>query len=382
MKKNIAILGSTGSIGRQAIDVAKRRGYGINAIAFGSNCGLGREQILSLKPEYCAVSDVETAKMLSDDARSVGTKLFSGAGCIEEMLSEAKSDVCINGIGGFGGLLPTISAIKYCGLIGLANKESLVATGDIVKSAAKEYGKKIIPVDSEHSAIFQCLKLGDEKELSSVTLTASGGAFRDFDQKMLETVTPEMATTHPVWKMGKKVTVDSATLMNKGLEVVEAARFFDLPASKIKVLMHRESVIHGMASFTDGSVVAVLGKPDMRVPIGLSLSWPERFETGVRPPDLSDYGELHFSKPDFEKYSSLRLAYEAEDKGEIAVIAMSAADEVAVKLFLDQKISFTDIPKLVSVAVESAETGNAADFNDVLSIDRYTREYILKKAGF
>lgn len=380
--KNVVILGATGSIGSQALDYIK-----LNPTKFrllGATCGKDIFGLLRIakefSPKYVGIGDESLVPALTEELKKANLNVEVLPP--ESVASLGSADVVLSAVVGIGGLTCAVKALEAGKKLALANKEVVVTAGRLLKNIAKKSGGELIPVDSEHSAIFQCLKLGDKKELSSVTLTASGGAFRDFDQKMLETVTPEMATTHPVWKMGKKVTVDSATLMNKGLEVVEAARFFDLPASKIKVLMHRESVIHGMASFTDGSVVAVLGKPDMRVPIGLSLSWPERFETGVKPPDLSDYGELHFSKPDFEKYSSLRLAYEAEDKGEIAVIAMSAADEVAVKLFLDQKISFTDIPRLVSVAVESAETGNAADFNDVLSIDRYTREYILKKAGF
>ena len=372
MKKNIAILGSTGSIGRQAIDVAKRRGYGINAIAFGSNCGLGREQILSLKPEYCAVSDVETAKMLSDDARSVGTKLFSGAGCIEEMLSEAKSDVCINGIGGFGGLLPTISAIKYCGLIGLANKESLVAAGDIVKSAAKEYGKKIIPVDSEHSAIFRCI--GDNRRsVRKLIITCSGGAFYGKTRAELENITREMGVSHPTWKMGAVITVNCATLMNKGLEVIEAARLFDISGDDIDVVIHRESIIHSMVEFRDGAVLAELSAPDMRLPIQYAMDYPDCCESPAEPIDFVKLGRLTFSAPDTKTFPLLDLARYALSRGCVIPCAMNAANEVAVGAFLRGEAKFTDIDRTVISVTEHFEDLPADCLEDIIAADREAR---------
>lgn len=380
--KNVVILGATGSIGTQALEFIK-----LNPTKFrllGATCNKDVSGLLKIagefKPDYVGIGDESLFKKLDAELKSSGleTKILPP----EKVAAAKEADIVLSAICGISGLSCAIAALEAGKKLALANKEVIVCAGRLLKETANKFGGELIPVDSEHSAIFQCLTLGEKKALQSVTLTASGGAFRDMSAEDLKNVTPEMAVTHPVWKMGKKVTVDSATLMNKGLEVVEAARFFDLPTSKIKVLMHRESVIHGMASFVDGSVVAVLGKPDMRVPIGLSLSWPERFETGVEPLDLADFSKLHFSSPDFEKYRCLELAYLAEDKGEAAVVAMSAADEAAVELFLNKKIAFTDIPKLVSAAVDAADAGQISNFNDVLSIDRYTKEYILKIAGF
>lgn len=371
-KKTIAILGSTGSIGRQAIDAAKHRGYKVNAMAFGSNLALGREQIKDIKPDYCAVSDVETAKMLADDARSVGTKLFCGAGCIEAMLSEAKSDVCINGIGGFDGLLPTVSAIKYCGAIGLANKESLVAAGDIVKSMATEYGKKIIPVDSEHSAIFRCI--GDNRRaVKKLIITCSGGAFYGKSRKELEWVTMERALSHPTWKMGAAITVNCATLMNKGLEIIEAAKLFDVPEKDIDVVIHRESIIHSMVEFRDGAVLAELSAPDMRLPIQYAMDYPDCEESQAEPIGFVKLGKLTFSAPDTKTFPLLNLARYALSRGGVIPCAMNAANEVAVGAFLRGEIKFTDIDRTVISVTENFENMPADRLENIIAADREAR---------
>ena len=371
-KKTIAILGSTGSIGRQAIDAAKHRGYKVNAMAFGSNLALGREQIKDIKPDYCAVSDVETAKMLAEAARSVGTKLFCGAGCIEAMLSEAKSDVCINGIGGFDGLLPTVSAIKYCGAIGLANKESLVAAGDIVKSTATEYGKKIIPVDSEHSAIFRCI--GDNRRaVKKLIITCSGGAFYGKSRKELEWVTMERALSHPTWKMGAAITVNCATLMNKGLEIIEAAKLFDVPEKDIDVVIHRESIIHSMVEFRDGAVLAELSAPDMRLPIQYAMDYPDCEESQAEPIDFVKLGKLTFSAPDTKTFPLLNLARYALSRGGVIPCAMNAANEVAVGAFLRGEIKFTDIDRTVISVTENFENMPADRLENIIAADREAR---------
>lgn len=371
-KKTIAILGSTGSIGRQAIDAAKHRGYKVNAMAFGSNLALGREQIKDIKPDYCAVSDVATAKMLSYDARSVGTKLFCGAGCIEAMLSEAKSDVCINGIGGFGGLLPTVSAIKYCGAIGLANKESLVAAGDIVKSTATEYGKKIIPVDSEHSAIFRCID-DNRRAVKKLIITCSGGAFYGKSRKELEWVTMERALSHPTWKMGAAITVNCATLMNKGLEIIEAAKLFDVPEKDIDVVIHRESIIHSMVEFRDGAVLAELAAPDMRLPIQYAMDYPDCEESQAEPIDFVKLGKLTFSAPDTKTFPLLNLARYALSRGGVIPCAMNAANEVAVGAFLRGEIKFTDIDRTVISVTENFENMPADRLENIIAADREAR---------
>ncbi len=377
--KNIVVLGATGSIGTQALDVIRNNKGRFRLLGVTANkdvAGILRVA-KEFGPMFLGMSDPEAQKELSEEAKRSGISSLVASPLTIAALEPA--DVVLSAVVGISGLPLAEAALKAGKKLALANKEAIVCGGRLLRETAKRFGGELIPVDSEHSAIFECLTLGSSKEVESITLTASGGAFRDYDRAALEAVTPELAVTHPVWKMGKKVTVDSATLMNKGLEVIEAARFFDLPISKIKVLMHRESVIHGMASFTDGTVMAALGKPDMRVPIALSMSWPERVETGVEPINLADVGKLNFAEPDFERYKCLRLAYEAEEKGESAVVAMSAADEVAVRLFLDRKIKFTDIADIVEDAILHAEARLASDFKDILNIDRYTREYIFSK---
>lgn len=370
--KTIAVLGSTGSIGRQTIDVARYRKVKINAIAFGSNYEIGREQLNTIKPEYCAVSDIGTAQKLSDEAKKLGTELFCGENCIDEMLSKAQSDVCINGIGGFDGLSPTLSALKYCKRLGLANKESLVAAGDIVKAEAKKYGKEIIPVDSEHSAIFRCIG-GNADAVNRLIITCSGGAFYGKTLAELEKVTKEQAVSHPTWKMGAVITVNCATLMNKGLEVIEAARLFDMPEEKIDVIIHRESIIHSMVEYKDNTVMAQLSNPDMRLPIQYAIDYPDCEPSETAPLDFARLGKLTFAEPDTKAFPLLALAREALRRGGIIPCAMNAANEVAVGAFLDGKIGFTDIYKAVIYVTEHFENATASSLDAVISTDREAR---------
>ncbi len=370
--KTIAVLGSTGSIGRQTADVARHRKIKINAIAFGSNYEIGREQLNTIKPEYCAVSDIGTAQKLSDEAKKLGTELFCGENCIDEMLSKAQSDVCINGIGGFDGLSPTLSALKYCKRLGLANKESLVAAGDIVKAEAKKYGKEIIPVDSEHSAIFRCIG-GNADAVNRLIITCSGGAFYGKTLAELEKVTREQAVSHPTWKMGAVITVNCATLMNKGLEVIEAARLFDMPEEKIDVIIHRESIIHSMVEYKDNTVMAQLSNPDMRLPIQYAIDYPDCEPSETAPLDFARLGKLTFAEPDTKAFPLLALAREALRRGGIIPCAMNAANEVAVGAFLDGKIGFTDIYKVVIYVTEHFENATASSLDAVISADREAR---------
>ncbi len=370
--KTIAVLGSTGSIGRQTADVARHRKVKINAIAFGSNYEIGREQLNTIKPEYCAVSDIGTAQKLSDEAKKLGTELFCGENCIDEMLSKAQSDVCINGIGGFDGLSPTLSALKYCKRLGLANKESLVTAGDIVKAEAKKYGKEIIPVDSEHSAIFRCIG-GNADAVNRLIITCSGGAFYGKKLAELEKVTKEQAVSHPTWKMGAVITVNCATLMNKGLEVIEAARLFDMPEEKIDVIIHRESIIHSMVEYKDNTVMAQLSNPDMRLPIQYAIDYPDCEPSETAPLDFARLGKLTFAEPDTKAFPLLALAREALRRGGIIPCAMNAANEVAVGAFLDGKIGFTDIYKAVIYVTEHFENATASSLDAVTSADREAR---------
>ncbi len=370
--KTLAVLGSTGSIGRQTADVARHRKIKINAIAFGSNYEIGREQLNTIKPEYCAVSDIGTAQKLSDEAKRLGTELFCGENCIDEMLSKAQSDVCINGIGGFDGLSPTLSALKYCKRLGLANKESLVAAGDIVKAEAKKYGKEIIPVDSEHSAIFRCIG-GNADAVSRLIITCSGGAFYGKTLAELEKVTKEQATAHPTWKMGAVITVNCATLMNKGLEVIEAARLFGMPEEKIDVIIHRESIIHSMVEYKDNTVMAQLSNPDMRLPIQYAIDYPDCEPSETAPLDFAKLGKLTFAEPDTKSFPLLALAREALRRGGVVPCAMNAANEVAVGAFLDGRIGFTDIYKAVIYVTEHFENSAASSLDAVISADREAR---------
>lgn len=370
--KTLAVLGSTGSIGRQTADVARHRKIKINAIAFGSNYEIGREQLNTIKPEYCAVSDIGTAQKLSDEAKRLGTELFCGENCIDEMLSKAQSDVCINGIGGFDGFSPTLSALKYCKRLGLANKESLVAAGDIVKAEAKKYGKEIIPVDSEHSAIFRCIG-GNADAVSRLIITCSGGAFYGKTLAELEKVTKEQATAHPTWKMGAVITVNCATLMNKGLEVIEAARLFGMPEEKIDVIIHRESIIHSMVEYKDNTVMAQLSNPDMRLPIQYAIDYPDCEPSETAPLDFAKLGKLTFAEPDTKSFPLLALAREALRRGGVVPCAMNAANEVAVGAFLDGKIGFTDIFKSVIYVTEHFENSAASSLDAVISADREAR---------
>lgn len=370
--KTLAVLGSTGSIGRQTIDVARYRKVKINAIAFGSNYEIGREQLNTIKPEYCAVSNVETAKKLSDEAKRIGTELFCGENCIDEMLSKAQSDVCINGIGGFDGLLPTLSALKYCKRLGLANKESLVAAGDIVKSEAKKYGKEIIPVDSEHSAIFRCIG-GNVNAVNKLIITCSGGAFYEKKLAELEKVTKDQAAAHPTWKMGEVITVNCATLMNKGLEVIEAARLFDISEEKIDVIIHRESIIHSMVEYKDNTVMAQLSNPDMRLPIQYAIDYPDCEPSETAHVNFAKLGKLTFAEPDTIAFPLLALAREALRRGGVVPCAMNAANEVAVGAFLDGKIGFTDIYKVVTYVTEHFESAEASSLGVIINADKEAR---------
>lgn len=346
-QKHITVLGSTGSIGTQALDVANFASYAVDALAFGSNVKLGEEQIRKYRPQYVAVSDERAAHSLRASISDTNTKILAGDDCVCEMIEHLHSDVCINAISGFNGLRPTLAAIKKFSRIGLANKETIVAAGDIVMKSAKENGCEIIPVDSEHSAIFQCLEGNRDKTIRRILLTCSGGPFFGKKSEDLKNVTVADALGHPTWRMGAKITIDSATLMNKGLELIEAMHLFSVSPEKIEVIIHRESIIHSMVEYNDKAVIAQLGASDMRLPIQYAVTYPCREESPCEPLDFAKIGKLSFFEPDRETFPLLAIAEETAKKGGVLPCVMNAANEEAVSLFLNGQIAFSDIPVLV-----------------------------------
>lgn len=365
-KKSITLLGSTGSIGVQALDVAAFHGMNIEALCFGSNIKLGEAQVRKFSPRFCAVFDEKAALDLKTRIADTETEIFCGTDGICEMTEAAGSDICLNAISGFAGLLPTMSAVKSCRRIALANKETLVAAGDIVMGAAKEHGCEIVPVDSEHSAIFQCLQAGKRDEVKRLILTCSGGAFFGYTKEKLATVTREQALGHPTWNMGAKITIDCATLMNKGLELIEAMHLFSVPASKTDIVIHRESIIHSMVEYIDNTVMAQLGSHDMRLPIQYALTYPDRAEAAGEHLDLVGLGRLSFFSPDYETFPLLGLARRMAEAGGNMPCVMNAANEEAVGLFLSGRILFPEIPELVMRVCEETARIEKPSLSDII----------------
>ncbi len=345
--KKIAILGSTGSIGTQALDVARFKGYRVDALAAGRNIRLLEEQIREFEPRFCAVADKEAAQDLKVRVADTGVKIFAGTEGICEISRMTSADTVINSIVGRAGLLPTVSVLEAGKTLALANKESLVCAGALVKALAEKKSLPILPVDSEHSAIFQCMQAGRRSEVRRVLLTASGGPFFGKTAEELKNMTAAQALAHPTWSMGAKITVDSATLMNKGFEVIEAAYLFDLPPEMIEVVVHRESIVHSMVEFEDRTVIAQLSLPDMRDCIQYALTYPERSESPVAPLDFEKISRLTFCHPDMKTFRLLPLAlYAMKEKG-LKGAVLNGANEAAVALFLSGKITFTQIFDLV-----------------------------------
>lgn len=379
--KRIVILGSTGSIGRTALDVISRHRdkFVVVGLAAGRNIDLLEEQIKSFGPEIAAVAEERDALELR---KRLGRRpeVFAGEDGLKIVASYGRSDFVLSALVGFTGLMPTIEAVKAGKTIGLANKETLVVAGSIVMEEARVHHAKILPVDSEHSAIFQCVEGQDRRYLRRVILTASGGPFLGKGLEELKDVSPEEALKHPRWSMGKKVTIDSATLMNKGLEVIEASHLFDLPAGMIDVLVHPQSVVHSMVEFRDGVLLAQISAPDMRGPIAYALSYPERLSDTVPCLDLAAVGQLTFCRPDNENFPCLGFAYEALKEGGTMPAVLNAVNEAAVKAFLDRKIPFNAIPAIISNIMHSHNAGKAAALGAIIEADGWARakaeEYI------
>ena len=375
MVKCVSILGSTGSIGRQSLDIISRLPeIKVAALTAGTSGERMAEQCRTFSPELAVMATEAAAKGLSALIGDLPIRVEWGEQGLLDAASIPGADCVITAVVGMVGLKPTLAAIRAGKRIGLANKETLVCAGDLVMAEAEKYHAEIIPVDSEHSAIYQCLMgASDRKEVKRLILTCSGGPFFGRSREELKTVTQADALKHPNWKMGAKITIDCATLMNKGLEVIEAMRLYRMPLEKVDVVIHRQSVVHSMVEFTDGAVMAQLGTPDMRLPIQLALTYPQRIPCPVEPLDLLSCGPLTFSKPDMENFPCLALAYECAKKGGTACPAMNGANEEAVAMFLRNEIGFYDIYRLVSQAVEAVPFLQNPTLEEILEADRQAR---------
>lgn len=375
MVRCVSILGSTGSIGRQSLDVISRlEGVRVAALAAGTSVLKMAEQCRRFRPRLAVMATQEAAEALKAELRDMELTVAWGENGLIQAATMPETDCVITAVVGMVGLKPTLAAIRERKRIGLANKETLVCAGELVMAEAEKYGAQIVPVDSEHSAIFQCLMgCGDRKELRRILLTCSGGPFFGMDARQLRHVTKADALKHPNWKMGPKITVDCATLMNKGLEVIEAMRLYRVPLEQVEVLIHRQSIVHSLVEFTDGAVMAQLGTPDMRLPIQLALTYPRRTESPVERLDLTKCPPLTFCPPDYEKFPCLALARECARRGGTACPAMNGANEEAVALFLADKIGFYDIYRLVARAVEQVPFIQDPTLEEILEADRLAR---------
>lgn len=378
--KKIAILGSTGSIGTQTLDIVREQGdIQVVAMAAGSNISLLEAQMREFRPSLVSVWDEKKAKELRTNTKDLGIKIVSGMEGLLEVSVIPESEILVTAIVGMLGIRPTIAAIKAGKKIALANKETLVTAGHIIIPLAKEYKVPILPVDSEHSAIFQSLQGAGDNKISRILLTASGGPFRGRKADELKNIQVEDALKHPNWSMGRKITIDSSTLVNKGLEVMEAKWLFDVTLDQIQVVVHPQSVIHSAVEYEDGAVIAQLGTPDMRLPIQYALYYPERRNLSGRRLDLFEIADLTFEKPDTDTFRGLALAYLAMEKGGNIPTVYNAANEKAVSLFLDRKISYQEITELIEACMEDAEFIDHPDVDEILWTEAAAYEFIEKK---
>lgn len=378
MTKTIAVLGATGSVGRQALDVALSRGYRVDYMSVGKNAALAEELARLHAPRLLAVADEAAARDLAVRLADTEISVLSGSAGILEGIAATHAETVVNAILGEAGLLPTLAVLDAGRRLALANKESLVIAGELVMTRAKETGCGILPVDSEHSAIFQCLRNGRAGEVKRLLLTASGGPFFGYDRAALEKVTLADALAHPTWKMGKKITVDSATLMNKGFEVLEASHLFGIPSERVEVVVHRESIIHSAVEYIDNTVIAEMSVPDMRACVQYAVDYPDREEGTVAPLDLFSVGRLTFARPDTATFPLLSLAAEAGRLGGGMGAVLNAADEVAVEAFLREKLTFTGIFSVVTRAFDKMRrvgVGCERSVDALIALDRETRAY-------
>lgn len=373
-KKKIVILGSTGSIGTQTLEIVDHypNRFEVVGISGNKNYRLLNEQIEKYNPEFCTIAD----ENLEGYIIAGNSKVLSGKDGIIKMCNECGADIAVCAIVGIAGLESTVACIKQNMIIALANKETLVAGGELVNKLAKQYNTPIYPVDSEHSAIFQCLQNdANEKGIRNIILTASGGPFVDIPKNEMTNITIEQALNHPNWSMGAKITIDSATMMNKGLEVIEAKYLFDVDYSQIKVCVHRKSIVHSMVEFMDNSILAQLGNPDMRIPIQYAIMYPERVECPSEPLDIFSVGSLEFEKPDYGKFPCLGIAFKALEDKNCRSLVINSANEIAVEAFLKGRIKFTEIYDIIESAYVNLGTANEDSLLDILELDKVTRIY-------
>lgn len=384
----VTVLGSTGSIGVNTLDVLCHHSHRFRVVALTANKDVERlfRQCLECEPEYAVMNDADAAQRLSDRLRAAGrdTRVLSGMEGLEKVAVLPQARYVMAAIVGAAGLLPTLAAVRSGKRIMLANKEALVMSGCLFMDEVRRHGAQLLPIDSEHNALFQCMPADfrtglDKVGVTRILLTGSGGPFRQIPLEQLPSVTPEQACAHPNWVMGRKISVDSATMMNKGLEVIEACWLFDAPLKQVQVVIHPQSVVHSMVEYEDGSVLAQLGNPDMRTPIAHALAWPRRIKAGVAPLDLFQVGRLDFQPPDFDRFPCLRLAYEAGERGGTAPVVLNAANEIAVQAFLDRRIGFVGIPRVIESTLEGITTQEAVSLQTVLDIDRLARDLALEQ---
>ena len=387
--KNIAILGSTGSIGQSTLRVAEAYAdrFQIVALAAGSNLDTAFEQAQRWQPRVISLASEKDAEALRQRLKEAGSGAievaFGSAGTVR-VATHSDVDFVVSAIVGVAGLEATYEAVRAGKTVGLANKECLVTAGELITTEARRQGKPLLPIDSEHNAVHQCLRGGRMEEVERVWLTASGGPFRNTPASDFANITVEQALDHPTWKMGRRITIDSATLMNKGFEVIEACRLFNIPPAQVQVIVHPQSTIHSMVEFVDGSILAQVSVTDMRLPILYALTYPDRIQSDMRFP-LSDLRHLDFHPPDVSKFPCLRLAYEAVEAGGAKTVALNAADEVAVAAFLDRRIGFTDIPRVIEAVLNGTDHGKLDTIGQVLEADaearRCAERCVLKYAG-
>ncbi len=379
--KQLTILGATGSIGQSTLDIVARHPdrYALYALTANSNHQKMQQLCRRFEPALVVMRDADSAQRLAEAIADLSTEVLTGEAGLAEVAAASEVDVVVAAIVGAAGLLPTLAAVRAGKRILLANKEALVMAGALFMDEVQQHGAELLPVDSEHNAIFQCLPTGSigsdvtGQGVRKIILTGSGGPFRDFALADLEEVTPQQACAHPNWDMGPKISVDSATMMNKGLEMIEACWMFAVDHADVEILLHRQSIVHSMVAYNDGSVIAQMGNPDMRTPIANALAWPERIESGVEPLNLLQVGQLDFTLADEARYPCLALARDAWHQGGTSMVVLNAANEVAVEHFLNKRIKFTEIPRLITKVLEQAATGSADKLEEILQADSIAR---------
>lgn len=378
MKKTVSILGSTGSIGTQSLVVCKKMGYRVHALTAHSNWKLLEQQVREFSPAIAVLTDPDAAEQLRLALQDTKTTVLSGMDGILEVVSHKEQDTVINALMGVAGLLPTVRAIEAGNNVALANKETLVAGGKLVTDLVREKGVLLTPIDSEHSAIFQCLQGNTTDSVQRLIITASGGPFYGKSREELKGIRKEQALRHPNWSMGAKITIDSSTLMNKGLEFIEAMWLFSMPPEKIQIVVHPQSIIHSMVEYVDGSVMAQMGAPDMMIPIQYALTWPERFDSPAKRLDLLSCGNLTFGKPDLETFTCLADCIEAAKRGGLYPCIVNGANEEAVSLFLQDWIGYLDLFAAVRAALDHFAPGDYTSAEEILEADRMAREFVRK----